>query len=73
MRKLVHRLRDKPLEIRKQIVVWSAIGFTAVVFVGWVFSLQYRFNSDTRDQVTKDFKPFTVLKDNIIQFTSNQK
>ena len=72
MRRFVHKLRAKPLEVRKQILMMVSIAVTAFIFVIWVATLQYRFNSDTRQNIQNDFAPIMHLKDTIINSTATK-
>jgi hypothetical protein len=73
MRRFVHTLREKPLEVRKQILMMVSIAVTALIFVVWVATLQYRFNADARHKIQSDWAPIAHLKESITNSIPSKK
>ncbi|OIO29307.1 hypothetical protein COX93_01540 [Candidatus Nomurabacteria bacterium CG_4_10_14_0_2_um_filter_30_12] len=67
MKKIIHHLRRQPEEVRRHILHILILMFAAVMIILWVFSLGKNLvSTDTQIKMKEDLKPFTVLKDNIV-------
>ena len=67
MKKLIHHLRKKPEEVRRHVLHIIIIIIAVVMVIIWAFSLGRNLtNPDTQTKIKQDLKPFSVLKDNII-------
>ncbi len=66
IRKTIHRLRQQPEEVRRQILHIITFACAIILILLWVLSLGRTLGSkDTGESVKKDLQPFTVLKDNL--------
>lgn len=66
MKKIIHFLRRQPEETRKHILHLLTIILAIILLALWVYSLGSNLsNEDTQVKIKQDFKPFSVLKDNI--------
>lgn len=67
MRKIVHKLRSKSEKERREILHLSIIIATIIMIVLFGFSLNKSFNNkETKIKLKEDIKPFTVLKENMV-------
>jgi len=67
MRKIIHKLRQKPEEERRHILHILIIIAAIVMIILWSYSLGKSFTSpETKIKVKQDLKPFSVLKDNLV-------
>jgi len=67
MRKIIHKLRQKPEEERRHILHILIIIAAIVMIILWTYSLGKSFTSpETKIKVRQDLKPFSVLKDNLV-------
>jgi len=64
MKKLIKKIRNKPLAVKNKIILFISLALTFVIVLLWVYSLPYRF-SGSANKVSKDLEPFNVLKENI--------
>jgi uncharacterized membrane protein len=67
MKKIIHHLRRQPEEIRRHILHIFIIGAAVILLFFWVYSLGTSLaNPDTQTQMSNDLKPFSALKDNMV-------
>lgn len=67
MKKIIHNLRKQPEEVRRHILHILIFVASGIMITLWVFSLGKNLvNPDTQEKIKQDLKPFSVLKDNII-------
>ncbi len=67
MKKFIHHIRGKSEQTRKHILHVLTLVFAAILISLWVYSLGANFtNPDTQATVKQGFKPFTVIKDNVL-------
>lgn len=67
MRKIIHKLRQKPEEERRHILHILIVIAAVVMIILWTYSLGKSFTSpETKIKVKQDLKPFSVLKDNLV-------
>ena len=67
MRKIIHRLRRQPEEVRRHVLHILIFAAAVIMIILWVFSLGKNLtNSDTQVKIKQDLQPFSVLKDNIV-------
>jgi len=67
MRKLIHHLRRQPEEVRRHVLHILIFVAAIIMIILWVFSLGKSLaNPDTQEKIKQDLKPFSVLKDNIV-------
>jgi len=68
MKKIIHRLRKQPEEIRRHVLHVSILGISIIMVMLWVLSLGNNLtNPDTKEKIKEDLQPFSVLKDNLIE------
>jgi hypothetical protein len=67
MRRIIHHLRRKTEQERRDILhIWTVI-FALLFFGLWIYSLGHNFsNKDTQKKIGEDLKPFSILKDNMV-------
>jgi len=67
MKKIIRHLRRQPEEVRRQ-VLHLVIFILAIIMIAlWVFSLgEDLADNDTQIKMKGDLKPFSVLKDNMV-------
>lgn len=72
MRKIIHNIRKQPEEIRRHIL-HILISFCAIVlFFLWIYSLGTTLtNTDNQEKIGEDLKPFSTLKDNVVDGINN--
>jgi hypothetical protein len=67
MRKIIHRLRGQPEEVRRHVLHILIFAVAVIMIILWVFSLGKSLaNPDTQVKMKQDLQPFSVLKDNIV-------
>ncbi|OGI73705.1 hypothetical protein A3D42_00490 [Candidatus Nomurabacteria bacterium RIFCSPHIGHO2_02_FULL_41_18] len=67
MKKIIHNLRQQPEDTRRHILHILTFLFALLFFSIWVYTLGENLGGEeTRAEVKNDLKPFSVLKDNII-------
>ncbi|MEK7088643.1 MAG: hypothetical protein AAB913_00750 [Patescibacteria group bacterium] len=68
MRRLIHRLRRQPEEIRRHILHILIFAVAVIMILLWVFSLGKNLaNPDTQVKMKQDLQPFSVLKDSLVK------
>ena len=68
MRKVIHRLRQKPEEERRHILHISIVVIGFIMVVLWVFSLGRSLSTpEVKQKAKQDLQPFTVLKNNLTE------
>ena len=67
MKNIIHNIRKQPEETRRHILHLSTIVFAIVLMFLWVYSLGSSLtNQDTQAGISQDLKPFSALKDNMV-------
>lgn len=67
MKKIIHNLRQQPEEVRRHILHILIFLAIIIMIILWVFSLGKNLsNPDTQIKIKQDLKPFSVLKDNLV-------
>ena len=67
MKKIIHHIRRQPEKVRRHILHLSTLVIAVVLLLVWVYSLGASFsNPETQAKVSNDLKPFSVLKDNLV-------
>ncbi len=67
MKKFIHHIRNKPEQTRKHILHVTTLVCAVILLALWVYSLSVNFtNPDTQREVKQGFKPFTVIKNDIL-------
>ena len=68
MKKVIHRLRQKPEKERRQILYFLTIASAFFMILLWTFTLGKTIKSEeTKVRVQQDLKPFSALKNNIVE------
>lgn len=68
MRKVIHRLRQKPEEERRHILHISIIIIAIIMIALWAFSLGKSLSTpEIKQKVKQDLQPFSVLKSNLTE------
>lgn len=72
MKKIINNLRKRPEEERRHILHILTFGCAIILIMFWIYSLGRTITSDdTKIKIKEDLQPFTVLKDSIVNSTSN--
>lgn len=67
MKKIIHNLRRQPEEVRRHILHITIFAVAVIMILLWIFSLGKSLSSpDTQVKIKEDLKPFSVLKDNLV-------
>jgi len=67
MKNFIHNIRKQPEEIRTSILHILITCFAVILVLLWVYSLGTNLtNSDTQAKIGQDLKPFSALKDNMV-------
>ena len=67
MKKIINRLRNKSEEDRRHILHIFTFAFAIILIIIWIYSLGRTITStDTKEKIKQDLKPFTMLKDSIV-------
>jgi hypothetical protein len=67
MKKIIHKLRNRPEEERRHILHIIVFVLALFMILLWTFSLGKSIaNKDTKIKIQQDLKPFSVLKDNLV-------
>jgi hypothetical protein len=67
MKKIIRNLRTQPEEVRRHVLHISIFAVAIIMIILWVFSLgRSLVNPDTQTKMKEDLKPFSILKDNIV-------
>jgi len=65
MQKFIENLRNKPEHVRKNILYAATFSITGIILLTWIYSLANHFSEpETREALSNDLKPLTVIKDN---------
>ena len=66
--KIVHKLRSKPDEEKKRLLhIFTFVGAVILIILwSWSFGTSIS-NPDTKVKIKQDLKPFSVLKDNMVE------
>src|ERR1700733_14697033 len=65
MDKFIQNIQNKPERARRQILLGSSIGITAIIALFWVVSVINTGANTTTDTRTVETSPFSLLKDNV--------
>ena len=72
MKRVFHHIRKQPEEIRRHILHVFIVACAAILISLWVYSLGANIaNSNTQAKISQDMKPFSVLKDDIVNGPSS--
>lgn len=67
MRKIIHKLRNRPEEERRHILHIATFVLGLFMILLWTFSLGKSITSrETKVKIQQDLKPFSALKDNLV-------
>jgi hypothetical protein len=67
MRKIVHKLRQKPEDEKRHILHITVFILALVLVLFWVLSLGRTVASpETKTKIKQDLKPFSILKDSVV-------
>jgi len=67
MKKIIHKLRQRPEEERRHILHIITIIAAIIMIILWTYSLGKSLTSpDTKVKIKQDLKPFSVLKSDIV-------
>lgn len=67
MKKIIHKLRQQPEEVKKHLLHIITMVFAVILFIVWVYSLGTGFNdSDIQAKIKNEVEPLSALKDNFI-------
>ena len=67
MRKMIHNLRAKSEQTRRDILHALTLIFALILIFTWIYSLgRHLSNADVQEKVKGDLKPFAALKDNMV-------
>ena len=67
MKKVINHLRNRPEAERRHILHILTLGCAILLIIIWIYSLGTTIAStETKVQIKKDFEPFTMLKDSIV-------
>jgi predicted anti-sigma-YlaC factor YlaD len=67
MKKIIHKLRQQPEDVRRSISHILTIMFAVVLIILWTYSLSKNLsNPDVQVRAKNDLQPFSVLKDNLV-------
>lgn len=73
MKKVIHNLRNRSEEDRKHILHVLLFACSILLVTLWIYSLGRSITSnETQVKVKQDLKPFTILKDSIVNSNDNQ-
>ncbi len=66
MRKIIHKLRQKPPHVRDQIAVFGAMAVAGVVALFWMVSITNEYASpETKTSFKESFSPFKIFGNNV--------
>lgn len=72
MKRIIHHIRKQPEEIRRHILHVATGVFGVILILLWIYSLGTTLtDSDMQAKVNQDLKPFSALKDNIVDGYNN--
>ena len=67
MKKIIHKLRNRPEEERRHILHITTFVLALFVILLWTFTLGKSVTSkETKVKIKQDLKPFSALKDNMV-------
>ena len=67
MRKIIHHIRRQPEHVRRNILHISTLVSGFILLMIWLYSLSTTFSDpDNQIKMSQDLKPFSALKDNIV-------
>jgi len=72
MHPIIKNLQQKPVHVRENVALSVAFIAALFLFIAWATLLPYRLHKTTSDTAVKEqVKPFTLLKDNIVEVYAN--
>lgn len=67
MKTIIHNIRKQPEQVRRHILHVLTLGCAIVLILLWIYSLGSNLtNADTQTRIGQDLKPFSALKDNMV-------
>ena len=67
MKKIIHHIRKQPERVKRYILHVTILACAVVLFLFWIYSLGTTLtNTDTQAKMTRDLKPISTLKANLI-------
>jgi amino acid permease len=73
MKKIINNLRNRSEEERRHILNIVSLICGIILFIIWIYSLGATiFNNQTQQEIKKDFEPFKMLKDSILDDSYNK-
>ena len=67
MKNVIHHIRKQPEHVRRSILFVSTAFLGVVLICLWVYSLGTTFtNQETQAKISQDIKPFSAIKDNMV-------
>ncbi len=67
MKKIIHKLRQRPEEERKHILHIVIFAAGIILLILWAYSLGRNFGGEeVKEEMKDDLQPFSVLKDTIV-------
>lgn len=68
MKKIIHKLRNRPEEERRHILYITIFVLALLMISIWVFSFGKNVaRKETKIKIQQDLKPFSVLKQNLVE------
>ena len=72
MKKIIHHLRRQPEETKRHILHIITLLCAFILVLLWVYSLGNTLEGvDIERQAKQDFKPFSAIKDNVVNGFNN--
>ena len=67
MKKFIHNIRKQPEHVRRNVLHILTAAFAVILVLLWIYSLGTTLeNPDTQAKIGQDIKPFSAIKDNIV-------
>jgi hypothetical protein len=67
MKKFIHNIQKQPEHVRRNILHILTATFAVILVLLWIYSLGTTLeNPDTQTKIGQDIKPFSAIKDNIV-------
>ena len=68
--KMIRNMQERPVHEREKIALFGAAVAGGLLVLIWVALLPYRFHQNNQ-AIKQDFKPFALIKDNVVEVYAN--
>lgn len=68
MRKVIEKIKQKPEQVRRHILLGTSLAITGIIFGSWMFLFHSEFSkTEKKPDLASDLKPLSMLKDDFLK------